>query len=210
MSSKSAKAIVEDYKRRQAAIQAEAAPEPFLDHKVYPQGWTYAMIERQAARRYQSVRDVERKQDWIWAVDDPAVWPRMTQEARRAARELYELQQTAMGDVERIEQPRIVVDGGFQYLGASWAQTRAAVIADNAKRHVRAHPQLTAARLRVFEALFDVHQPTLTEIRFSGAYNAKGKPIYLNQGQVVRRIVWCCEALADVEAGLDANYGRAA
>lgn len=181
--------------------------EPFSDdHKVYPQGWSWAMIVRESERRYRSVRDVERKHDWTWAVDEPAVYNQMTKEARKAAHELYEHQQTAVGDIERVEQPRVVVDGVF-YLGSSWAQARSEAIASHAKNYVWAHAQATPARLKVFDRLFEVRQPTLTDIRWTGALNAKGKPVYLNQGEVIRRIVWCCEALADCEAGLTAGYG---
>lgn len=194
--------------RRFAPVeQAPAQPEPFShDHKVYPQGWSWAMIERESERRYCSTRDVERKFDWIWAVDEPVVYQSMTKEARRAAHELYEHQQAAKGDVERIERPRVFVDGMF-YLGASWAQARSAAIASHAKNYVWRHPQASRSRLNVFDRLFDVRQPTLTDIRWTGALNAKGKRVYLNQGEVIKRIVWCCEALADCDAGLTAGYG---
>ncbi|MCK6440786.1 MAG: hypothetical protein L6Q71_11390 [Planctomycetes bacterium] len=202
--------ILED--RRRLLTPERQGPAPFSpDHKVYPQGWSWAMIEREAARRYQSGRDAERAQDWTWAVDHRAVRAQLSKEAVRAAHELYEHQQTAIGDVERVEE--VAYQGGFSYLGASWAAARSLAIAENAKRYVLHHPKATEARLLVFDLLFDVRQPTLEEVRWQAGgrrYNAKGKPIRLSQRETADRVVWCCETLADCGAGLDAGYGMAA
>lgn len=205
--SRTAKAIMRDRQREREEAGLDR-PQPFSpDHKVYPQGWSWAMIERESARRYASRRDAERAQDWVWAVDEPVVYRQMTKEARRAAHEFYEHRQAAIGDVERVED--VTFRGGFHFLGASWAQARSAAIAGHAERYVRAHPEATTARMLVFDQLFRERQPTLTSIRFTGAYNAKGKAIHLNQLQVIKRIVWCCEALADCDAGLTSGYGPA-
>ncbi len=199
--SNAAKKILADYARRRE-IEAEAeTPEPFLDHRVYRQGWTYAMIQREAARRYRSVRDEERKQDWTWAINEPVVRKLLTEDAVRNANKLYESKQVASGDIDR-EEESVRVDFGFHYLGESWAQERARAIVDGAESYVRAHPEASPARLAVFEHLFDIRQPTLEEIRIHARpdgmqHNAKGKVIRLNQREVIKRIVWCCELLAD-------------
>jgi hypothetical protein len=210
--SRTAKLILRERARERGELAPEG-PRPFSpDHKVYPQGWSWAMIERETERRYRSERDVVRLYDWTWAVDEDAVRKRLSKEAVRAAHELYDHQQRAVGDYDRLENPRVAVDGGFEYLGASWAQTRSEAIASAAKRYVLAHAEATPFRLAVFEYLFRESQPTLEEIRGrarpDGArLNAKGRPIRISHRETVDRIVWCCEALADCEAGLNAGYG---
>lgn len=208
---KSTTALLRDLSARTTAEAEKAKPEPFLDHKVYPQGWTYAMIEREAARRYRSIRDVERQQDWLWAVDDPTVWRRMSQVARQAAHLFYEHQQRARGDFDRVEEERSA-NKGFYYLGESWATERSRAIASTARGYVFTHPEATDARLVVFKELFEVKQPTLELLRFrarvgGGRLNAKGKRICIGQKLMIERIVWCCETLADIDAGLTNNYG---
>lgn len=204
--------ILREAETRRAQIVEAIKVEPFRDHRVYPQGWTYAMIEREADRRYRSIRDVERAQDWTWAVDEPAVRYRLSEEAFRAAHALYDHQQAAKGDFDRVEKPRVFVDGSLQYLGRSLAQERSGRLAAEAKAYVRAHPEMTEAREAVFERLFEERQPTLAELRWRARpggerVNAKGNLMRMKQGDLIERIKWCCEALADIGAGLrDAPY----
>lgn len=198
-------ATLRKLEQRKLAVAKAIDAEPCRDHRVYPQGWSYAMIEREAARRYQSSRDIVRKHDWTWAVDEVTVRQRMSREALRAAHVLYELQQTAVGDVDSVEAPR--TGPRFYYHGTSARQVVARRATEDAKDYVRAHPEASEARMAVFDRLFDVHQPTLSELRWRARpggerVNAKGRVIRMNQREVIDRIVWCCEALADIGAGL--------
>lgn len=206
-----AKAIMADYRRRQLATEQAVITEPFLDHRVYPHGWSYAMIERESARRYQSVRDVERTQDWEWCVD--TIRRHLSHAGYEAAQDFYHHRQAGLGDTERVEE--VGARQQRQAFGWLWARNRSAAIAGAALAHVAHHPDITPMRLATFDAVFDYRQPTLEWVRLHGRpggirYNAKDKAVSMNQRETITRIQWCIEVLADHFATITRGYGSAA
>lgn len=158
-------------------------------------GWSLKRIQYEAFRRewegfgdpsrYHPLRDGKREHDWEWAVDRLAVRLEISSAQRSAARQYYEARQVIAGDIapERTGMGLGRDDGETR-------QERARRIAKGATAYVLGHPDLTAARKRVFEKLFQPSQPTLEQIRTNGKTR-------LNQRETIDRIRWCCEVLAN-------------
>lgn len=197
---RSTTALLRDIGKRPALAEAVRTHEVSPDLKAYPQGWSLAMIEREAFRRYRRDRDEQREQDWEWAVVTVARMNQLSAGAVRAANLLYETQQLAVGDVEHRE--RVGDPSSADAVGWLWAQTRATALAQAAKAYVEASPEATEARLCVFRALFEVWQPTLDALRVrarpgGSRTNVKGNVIRMNHREVVERVKWALETLAE-------------
>lgn len=157
-------------------------------------GWSLKRIQHEAHRRawagygdestYHPIRDGRREQDWEWAVDRCSRRLEISASQSRAAHAYYEANQTLLGDVARDPRGMPLGDGEDRY-------ERAARIASGGLSYVMNHPDLTAARRRTFNQLFQSRQPSLEDMRRRDG----GKRT--NQREEIDRIRWCCEVLAN-------------
>jgi len=167
-------------------------------------GWTLKRIQHEAHRRawagygdestYHPIRDGRREQDWEWAVDRCSRRLEISASQSRAAHAYYEAKQTLLGD--EAHDPRSMPLGGGED-----RYERAARISSGGLSYVMNHPDLTAARRRTFDQLFQSRQPSLEDMR----RRAGGKRT--NQREEIDRIRWCCEVLANHFDGQDYEEG---
>ena len=159
-------------------------------------GWSLKRIQHEAFRRewdgfsdtsrYHSLRDGKQRQGWEWAVDRLANRMEISEGQRSAAYKFYEAQQVLLGDIPP-ERKGMSLRGGDE---TETRLERAERIGRAANAYVMGHPDLTMARRRTFDRLFDSSQPTLEQVRANGKHR-------LNQRETIDRIRWCCEVLAN-------------
>jgi hypothetical protein len=209
--SRTVRKILEDRRRLLTPEEGGARLEPFSDdHRIYPQGWSWAHIDRETTRRFQFKHDIERAQDWQWAVDDLKERDRIAPHHAEAAHRLADtLERASGGWRDQIGAGRSDPHAAF------WDAEVSARVAGSAWQWTARSPDATEARMAVFDALFSWHQPTLAMIRVHGRpggarYNVKHKPIRMNERETIERVCWCVETVFEFFRDRDLGYGRAA
>ena len=165
-------------------------------------GWSLKRIQYEAHKRewagfedpstYHPLRDGERQQDWEWVVDRLFRRMEITAAQRDAALTLYEAEQTLRGDAA--PDPRgmrlVAVDGESRV-------ERAKRISAEANIYVQGHPDMTEMRLATWLCLFRHDKPTLETLRSEAKPPGSKTKGRMNQGEVVLRVKWCVQVLAN-------------
>lgn len=187
-------------------------PAPFSpDHRIYPQGWSWAHIERESIRRFQYQHERDLAQGWEWAVDELRAKDRIAHYHAEAAHRLADVLERASGGW------RDQIDGGGRPdpHARLWDAEVSARTAGSAWQWAERSAEASPARLAVFDVLFSYHQPTLAFVRGHGRpggarYNAKGLIIRMNERETIERVCWAVETVSEFFADRDRGYGWAA
>jgi hypothetical protein len=195
----------------ETVMEAEQLAPFSPDHRVYPQGWSWAHIEREATRRFQFAHDRDRAQDWTWAVDELFERGRIGSDAKAAAHKLYNrLERSELGAVS--DTPG---DGDGDEHTRLWDREVSRSIVAAAWGWVMHTHGLTPAREAVFWVLFNLRAPSLPLVRVHGRpggprRNAKGAMIRMNERETIERCQWAVETVAEFFYDRDQIFGRAA